>query len=80
MITGFSLSVVVSFPLIIFPCRVSINSLFFAKKSLELHVKEPIPQNRFIAITAFIVFSTLTVAVVIPNGEWLTLECSGPSV
>ena len=57
----------------IFPCRVSINSLFFSSKSLELHVQEPIPQKRFVAITAFIIGFTLTVAILIPKGE-----CPGP--
>jgi len=67
--TGFSLSVMVSFPLMIFPCRVSLNSLFFSSKSNELHVMEPIPQRRFVAITIFIIVSTLAVAIIIPNGE-----------
>ncbi len=53
----------------IFPCRVSINSLFFASRSLELHVQEPIPQKRFVAITFCIILFALIVAILIPNGK-----------
>lgn len=69
---GFSLSVVVSFPLMIFPCRASINSLFFSSKALELHVQEPIPRKRFVAITAAIIGFTLIVAILIPSGKHTT--------
>ena len=70
---GFAASVVVSFPLMIFPCRVSINSLFFSQAPNELHVQEPIPQNRFILITAGIVGSTVIIAILIPNSKLLII-------
>ena len=39
----------------------------------ELHVAEPIPQRRFLWITATIIASTLTIAILIPHGQLGTL-------
>ncbi len=68
--SGFAVTVMLSFPLIVFPCRVSINSLLFPEKNTELHVTTPIPQGRFVAITAGVMSSTLVLAILIPNSEY----------
>ncbi|CAH1793342.1 unnamed protein product, partial [Owenia fusiformis] len=60
---GFVLSIAVSFPLVIFPCRASLYTLFFAHKSGS-HV---IPDLHFKAITVCIVIGTLIIGILVPN-------------
>ena len=50
-------------------------SLSLSQSSMdpELNVAEPIPQRRFIWITATIIASTLTIAILIPHGQLGTL-------
>lgn len=69
---GFSLSVVVSFPLVVFPIRASIHSLLFARAQLaggDLHGTEPIPTRIFNTITISIITGTLAIAILVPNVE-----------
>nr|XP_039264895.1 putative sodium-coupled neutral amino acid transporter 10 isoform X3 [Styela clava] len=67
---GFAMSVVLGFPLIIFPCRQSIHTLFFGKPVGEgLQPNTYIPPFLFKSITLTIVLSTMTVAIMIPNVE-----------
>lgn len=40
----------------------------------ELHVAEPIPQKRFLLITAAIIATTLTIAILIPHGQFGILQ------
>ncbi|XP_065898646.1 putative sodium-coupled neutral amino acid transporter 10 isoform X2 [Dysidea avara] len=76
---GFALSVVVSFPLVIFPCRVSINSLVSQIQQMPLEAPVRIPQGKFMAITIFITFSTLFVAILLPHIETV-LALNGATV
>ncbi|CAI7990578.1 Putative sodium-coupled neutral amino acid transporter 10, partial [Geodia barretti] len=63
---GFSLSVVVGFPLVVFPVRASIYSLLFSKQTSSA---EPIPARIFNLITVAIITGTLTIALLVPNVE-----------
>ncbi|XP_076815866.1 uncharacterized protein LOC143461847 [Clavelina lepadiformis] len=67
---GFAVSVVVGFPLMIFPCRQSIHTLFFSKQPGDgIATTTYIEPFTFKAITLCIVLSTMMVAVFIPNVE-----------
>ncbi|XP_072026513.1 uncharacterized protein [Amphiura filiformis] len=72
---GFTLSVALSFPLVIFPCRASIYTLFFSHAhSLENphgggSGAEYIPPSMFKLITLILVVFTLILGIVIPNVE-----------
>uniref|UniRef100_A0A0P4VMP9 Putative sodium-coupled neutral amino acid transporter 10 n=2 Tax=Rhodnius TaxID=13248 RepID=A0A0P4VMP9_9HEMI len=69
---GFVLSVAVSFPLVIFPCRASIHSLLFSKSGHGYELvggSSHIPETRFQCITLVIVTSSLVVGLVMPNIE-----------
>lgn len=74
---GFVLSVAVSFPLVIFPCRLSINSLLWPPKkgeSIGSDVSEGsgvtyIPPLRFKGITLGIVIVTLVIGIQVPGIE-----------
>ncbi|RDD43925.1 putative sodium-coupled neutral amino acid transporter 10 [Trichoplax sp. H2] len=68
---GFVLSIVVSFPLAIFPCRASINSLLAKQSSSHDALGSPsfIPHNRFVVITVCIMTSTLIIGILIPQVE-----------
>uniref|UniRef100_A0A0V0G709 Putative sodium-coupled neutral amino acid transporter 10 n=1 Tax=Triatoma dimidiata TaxID=72491 RepID=A0A0V0G709_TRIDM len=69
---GFVLSVAVSFPLVIFPCRASIHSLIFSKSGHGYELvggSSHIPETRFQCITLVIVTSSLVVGLVMPNIE-----------
>ncbi|XP_019643635.1 PREDICTED: putative sodium-coupled neutral amino acid transporter 10 isoform X2 [Branchiostoma belcheri] len=70
---GFCLSVAVSFPLMIFPCRQSIDTLFFRKHVPTLENIPTggnyIPPLRFKAITMSIIIFSLITGIVIPNIE-----------
>ncbi|KAK9502896.1 hypothetical protein O3M35_011583 [Rhynocoris fuscipes] len=69
---GFVLSVAVSFPLVIFPCRASIHSLLFSKGSHGYELvggSSHIPETRFQCITLVIVTCSLVVGLVMPSIE-----------
>ena len=67
---GFAVSVVVGFPLMIFPCRQSIHTLFFSQQPTDgVATKTYIEPFMFKAITLCIVLSTMMVALFIPNVE-----------
>merc|ERR1719489_171165 len=68
---GFAASVVVGFPLMIFPCRQSIYTLFFKQQrpSDSIASKTFIEPFTFKTLTLGIVFFTMSVAIFIPNVE-----------
>ncbi|KAG1649617.1 putative sodium-coupled neutral amino acid transporter 10 [Nymphon striatum] len=78
---GFVLSVAVSFPLAIFPCRASIHSLLFGKGAGGVFdsISNLIPDNHFRLITVCIVLGTWMIGVLIPNIE-LVLGLNGSTV
>ena len=79
---GFALSVAVSFPMVIFPCRTAINSILFARKgggSPNDIAKNYIPQERFVFITTCVVIATLFTAIQIPDIE-LVLGIVGSTI
>ncbi|XP_035776604.1 putative sodium-coupled neutral amino acid transporter 10 [Anopheles albimanus] len=63
---GFVLSVAFSFPLAIFPCRVSLYSLLY-KRSSDAHLY--IPESKFRPLTVAIVMVSLIVGLLIPSIE-----------
>ncbi|XP_050083672.1 putative sodium-coupled neutral amino acid transporter 10 [Anopheles aquasalis] len=63
---GFVLSVAFSFPLAIFPCRVSLYSLLY-KRSSDAHLY--IPESKFRPLTVVIVVVSLIVGLLIPSIE-----------
>ncbi|XP_059095002.1 putative sodium-coupled neutral amino acid transporter 10 isoform X2 [Tigriopus californicus] len=70
---GFVLSVAVSFPLVIFPCRSSLHSLIYRKGSNpnDSMVSNYIPPDRFNLMTAIILGITLTMGIMIPDIEFV---------
>ncbi|XP_066601189.1 putative sodium-coupled neutral amino acid transporter 10 [Prorops nasuta] len=68
---GFVLSVAFSFPLIIFPCRSSLNSLLFRR----MYAHEPaityMSEKRFRCLTIMIVSISLTIGIIVPNIEFV---------
>ncbi|KAG4066997.1 hypothetical protein HA402_007745 [Bradysia odoriphaga] len=64
---GFVLSVACSFPLIIFPCRASLNSLLYRRGHAD--VAHYIPEHRFKLITISLVSLALVVGILIPSIE-----------
>ncbi|XP_026687035.1 putative sodium-coupled neutral amino acid transporter 10 [Diaphorina citri] len=86
---GFVLSVAVSFPLVIFPCRASIYSFLF-RKAHTTHYESMthsamtvgsthIPEARFRCITLFIIFISLLTAMMSSNIE-LVLGLVGATI
>ncbi|KAK2709921.1 hypothetical protein QYM36_013562 [Artemia franciscana] len=71
---GFVMSVLLSFPLLVFPCRSSIYSMLFGRVTVspyDPNGNESIPEFRFKAMTAFIIGSTLLVGLAVPNIEFV---------
>ncbi|XP_076324716.1 uncharacterized protein LOC143232770 isoform X2 [Tachypleus tridentatus] len=67
---GFVITVVISFPLCLFPCRTSLHSLIF--KQGFVHHDAPanyIPDHHFRGLTILLVMITVGIAVVLPNIE-----------
>ncbi|XP_076661257.1 uncharacterized protein LOC143365198 [Halictus rubicundus] len=68
---GFVFSIAFSFPLVIFPCRASLNSLLFRR----VYVHEPsvnyLPETRFRCLTIAIVTVSLITGILIPNIEFV---------
>ncbi|XP_066141047.1 putative sodium-coupled neutral amino acid transporter 10 [Euwallacea fornicatus] len=75
---GFILSVAFSFPLVIFPCRASLNSLIYKQGILEGTI-DYIPEARFKGLTLIIVFVSLVIGILIPNIEFV-LALVGSSI
>lgn len=67
---GFLLSVILSYPLLVFPCRFSIYALFFAHED-DKSSMTTIPHRQFYLITCGIVLSTLVVGIFLPHSESL---------
>jgi len=70
---GFVLSVAVSFPLIVFPCRTSIHSLLFRKgvAGPAEALSNYIPPTKFNVITVGVLGVTLFLGVMIPDIEFV---------
>ncbi|XP_076764392.1 uncharacterized protein LOC143431502 isoform X2 [Xylocopa sonorina] len=68
---GFVFSIAFSFPLVIFPCRASLNSLLFRR----VYVHEPpinyLPETRFRCLTIMIIAVSLITGILIPNIEFV---------
>ncbi|XP_050455423.1 putative sodium-coupled neutral amino acid transporter 10 [Cataglyphis hispanica] len=68
---GFVFSVAFSFPLVIFPCRASLNSLLFRR----VYTHEPsinyLSEFRFRCLTVAIVSISLTIGILVPNIEFV---------
>lgn len=68
---GFVFSIAFSFPLVIFPCRASLNSLLFRR----MYTHEPsimyLPETRFRCLTIIIVTVSLITGILIPNIEFV---------
>lgn len=69
---GFILTVAVSFPLCLFPCRTSLHSLLF-KQGFGHHdlAVTVIPEVRFRILTISLVIVTIGVAIMLPNIEFV---------
>ncbi|KOX74672.1 Putative sodium-coupled neutral amino acid transporter 10 [Melipona quadrifasciata] len=68
---GFVFSIAFSFPLVIFPCRASLNSLLFRRVyAHELSVNY-LPEIRFRCLTIIIVAVSLITGILIPNIEFV---------
>ncbi|XP_040565450.1 putative sodium-coupled neutral amino acid transporter 10 isoform X2 [Lepeophtheirus salmonis] len=79
---GFVLSIAVSFPLVIFPCRTALHSLLYKKTHSLTSSDSPngfIPYDRFNKITFFIVICTLFIGILIPDIE-LVLGLIGSTI
>ncbi|XP_052263344.1 putative sodium-coupled neutral amino acid transporter 10 isoform X1 [Dreissena polymorpha] len=69
---SFVLSIAVSMPLIIFPCRVSLHTLLFPPKPKEdVPHSSKMPESHFLGITVFIVVVSMIIAILIPNIEFV---------
>lgn len=68
---GFVLSVAVSFPLVIFPCRASLYSLLYRSAQPPVHdiVASHVPEIRFKTLTIGIVGVSLVLGLLLPNIE-----------
>ncbi|GFR73920.1 sodium-coupled neutral amino acid transporter 2 [Elysia marginata] len=71
----FVFSIVITFPVIIFPCRSSIYTLLFAKKSKAhddvINADNYLPEKLFKGITIVIVISCMILGILIPNVEFV---------
>lgn len=69
----FVLSIVVTFPLIIYPCRGSFYTLLFAQKPKheDIEARPIIPEIHFKVITICIVLFSMVVGILVPNVEFV---------
>lgn len=75
---GFIATLVVSFPLCLFPCRTSLHSLLFKRGSKHPELSH-IPVGQFRALTVLLVGVTVGCAVLLPNVE-VVLGLTGSSI
>ncbi|XP_064478677.1 solute carrier family 38 member 10-like isoform X2 [Ornithodoros turicata] len=75
---GFVATLVVSFPLCLFPCRTSLHSLLFKRGSKHLEPSH-IPVGQFRALTVLLVGVTVSCAVLFPDVE-VVLALTGSSI
>ncbi|KAK0163271.1 hypothetical protein PV327_006971 [Microctonus hyperodae] len=68
---GFVLSVIGSFPLVIFPCRASLNSLLFRRMYMHEAFTNYIPEIRFRCLTFTIITVSLITGLLMPNIEFV---------
>ncbi|XP_069124766.1 putative sodium-coupled neutral amino acid transporter 10 isoform X2 [Argopecten irradians] len=71
---GFVISIAVTFPLIIFPCRGSLYTLLFPQKqkhSDDLEKRPVIPELHFKVLTFLIVVGSMTTGILVPNVEFV---------
>lgn len=70
---GFVISIAITFPVIIFPCRASIYTLLFQKKVKHSDdvVSSYIPEVLFKSITVVIVIGSMVTGILIPNVEFI---------
>ncbi|KAJ8318147.1 hypothetical protein KUTeg_003238 [Tegillarca granosa] len=72
---GFVISIAISFPLIIYPCRNSLYTLLFPQKPKHDENIEPqrpvIPELHFKAITVAIVIGAMITGILVPNVEFV---------
>ncbi|XP_043198617.1 putative sodium-coupled neutral amino acid transporter 10 [Amphibalanus amphitrite] len=67
---GFVMSIALGFPLVVYPCRVSVNSLLFRRPGSSLELPQNhIPELRFKCITFCILSSAMCIGIVIPSIE-----------
>ncbi|KAK4303839.1 hypothetical protein Pmani_024185 [Petrolisthes manimaculis] len=81
----FTVSLAISFPLMIFPCRTSINSLLYRRVQIDVYssmtpesnpssydlVGNYMPESRFKGITIAILSVSLVIGILIPNIEFV---------
>ncbi|XP_024890824.1 putative sodium-coupled neutral amino acid transporter 10 isoform X1 [Temnothorax curvispinosus] len=68
---GFVFSVAFSFPLVIFPCRASLNSLLFRRVYTHESSVNYLPESRFRCLTIVIVSISMTIGILVPNIEFV---------
>lgn len=69
---GFILSVVISFPLCLFPCRSSLHSLIFKQGMGHYDLQSSyMPDHRFRVLTCALVTATMGMAIMVPNIEFV---------
>ncbi|XP_067119229.1 putative sodium-coupled neutral amino acid transporter 10 isoform X1 [Centruroides vittatus] len=69
---GFILSVVISFPLCLFPCRSSLHSLIFKQGMGHYDLQSSyMPDHRFRVLTCALVTATMATAIMVPNIEFV---------
>lgn len=70
---GFVMSIAITFPVIIYPCRASLYTLLFQKKSKhsDLMSGTYIPEHLFKGITVTIVMGSMITGILIPNVEFV---------
>ncbi|XP_021342915.1 putative sodium-coupled neutral amino acid transporter 10 isoform X2 [Mizuhopecten yessoensis] len=71
---GFVISIAVTFPLIIYPCRGSLYTLLFPqrqKHSDDLEKRPVIPELHFKVLTTFIVLGSMITGILVPNVEFV---------
>ncbi|XP_076282314.1 uncharacterized protein LOC143209901 [Lasioglossum baleicum] len=68
---GFVFSIAFSFPLVIFPCRASLNSLLFRRVYVHESSVNYLPETRFRCLTIAIVAVSLITGILIPNIEFV---------
>ncbi|XP_046643516.1 putative sodium-coupled neutral amino acid transporter 10 isoform X1 [Daphnia pulicaria] len=79
MKAGFLLSIILSFPLCVLPCRTSFHSLVYGRESLHQQMESSmsggttgsLSDSRFKILTFIIVVATLIIGICIPNVEFV---------